>query len=247
MKLYRNIRVATFVIAIATTMLSCKLIQQESQKTTRQGFYGIQPETLLDALAHGDSNAFVPVSEQDVDRSAPPTGSPVNWTQSDYFQIVDAFYKLVLQDSLDDWNINSIDLARRCKDADVGWQDGSFEFFKIVRDKNNQEILISRFIEVDPSSKVVLLWEREFSPYVVDRSSIDLAKIKFDGEKVLQIAEDGGGREARLSVNNACSIRVGLSPDSPKYRGWNSVYTRSDSGTSAFQINVDPFNGEIHR
>jgi len=245
MKFQTKLRATFFITVFIFTMFACKLFQEEKQKTTRQGFYAIQPETLLDALAQGDSNAFIPVNEQDVDRSAPPTGFPVTWTQADYFQIVDAFYKLVLHDSLDDWQLNSMDVALRCEDVDVGWQDGRFEFFKIVKDENNQEILISRFIDVDPSSKVVLLWEREFTPYIINRSSIDLTSMKFDSEKVLQIAEDNGGREVRLSLNNACSIRTSLSPDSAEYHGWSVVYTRSDTRRTAFQINVDPLTGDI--
>lgn len=230
---------------IVATMLSCKLFQEENQKTTKQGFYVIQPETLLDALAHEDTSAFVAISEQDVERPAPPTDFFVNWTQADYFYIVDAFYRLILQDTLVDWQVNSMGFSLRCIDIEAGLQDGIFGFFKIVRNEDNQEILITRYIEIAPRHKLVLLWEREFYPYVITRSSIDLTQIKFDSERVLEIAEDNGGQEKRLSLQNACSIRTSLSPDSAQYRGWSVVYTPSDNRTSGFHIIVDPFTGEI--
>jgi hypothetical protein len=240
-----RIRVMIFIIALISTMFACNLFQTENQKTTQQGFYAIDPETILSALANEENNVFLPVTELDFDRSAPPTGSPVNWTQTDYLYIVDAFYKQILHDTLDNWNLSSMSFSLICADVDVGLQDGDFGFFKAVMNENNQEVLISRYIEVDPSNKVVLLWEREFYPYVITRSPIDLTSLKFDGAKVLQMAEDNGGRNRRLSLNNVCSVRLSLSPDSAEYSGWNVYYTRSDSDRSVFQINIDPFNGNI--
>lgn len=245
MNFQEKIRVTIIITVIVSMTFACKLFQKESQKTTRQGFYTIQPEMILDALARGEDNVFLPVTEQDVDRSVPPpTDFFVNWTQADYFYIVDAFYRLILHDTLGDWQVNAIDFSLRCIDVGVGLQDGRFSFFKIAKNKDNQEVLISRFIEIDSRHKLVLLWEREFYPYVIPRSTIDLTSIKFDSEQVLQIAEDNGGREKRLSLQNACSISVSLSPDSAGYRGWYVIYT-SDSRTSAFQINVDPSTGDI--
>lgn len=245
MKFQTKIRVAILATMIASTIFACNLFQKESQRTIQQGFYVIQPETILNAITYGDENAFSLITEHDVNeiRSASPSGSSVSWTQFDYLHIVDAFYKVELHDTLSDWHLNSMDFSMNCSDIVTGIQDGRFEFFKIVKDEENQDVLISRFIDVDPRYKVVLFWEREFYPYVLTRSSIDLTNIKFDSTKILQIAEDSGGRNQRLAINNACDISLGLSPDSVRYRGWKVVY-RGDG--VAFEINVDPFTGDIH-
>lgn len=243
MNFHAKTRVVIFITVLLSTMFACKLFQSENQKTTQQGFYAIQPETLLSVLANNEDNVFTPVTEQDIDYST--TNPSVNWTQSDYFQIVDAFYKLILNDTLDGWQLNSMGFSLSCSEVDAGLQDGGFEFFKVVTNENNQEVLISRFIDVDPRYKVILFWEREFYPYVITRSSIDLSNLKFDSTKALQLAEDNGGQNRRLPLNNACDITLELSPDSAEYRGWNVTYIRRDSDRVIFEINIDPVTGEI--
>jgi hypothetical protein len=61
------------------------------------------------------------------------------------------------------------------------------------------------------------------------------------GATTSQIAEDSGGRNQLLHLTNACSITLGLWPDSVEYREWNVTYIRDDSSLPAFQINIDPF------
>lgn len=240
-----KVRLALFIAVFALAVAACNLFQRESQKTTQQGFYIIQPKIILRAIANGETNAFLPITEDDVNaiRSAVATGSSVSWTQSEYLYIVDAFYKMMLHDTLGEWHLNSMDFSLACSEVEIGLQDGSFEFFKIVKNENNQEALISRYIDIDPRYKVVLFWEREFYPYVLTRSSIDLTNIKFDATQALQIAEENGGRNQRLTLNNACDISLDLSPDSVRYRGWKIIY-RGNGVT--FEINIDPFTGNIH-
>jgi hypothetical protein len=240
-----RMQVVMFIAVLMSTMVACKLFQTENQKTTQQGFYAIDPETLLNTLANDETNAFLPITEHDVDRSTPPSGSSINWTQADYFYIVDEFYRLVLHDTLGDWQLNSMNYSLSCAEVDIGSQNGRFEFFKIVKNENDQEVLISRFIDVDPRYRVVLLWEREFVPYVITRSSIELTNIKFASADALQIAEDNGGQNLRLSLNNGCDITLSLSPDSAEYRGWKVLYSRRGSGKVAFDLNIDPFTGGI--
>lgn len=236
-------QVVVVITVLMSTMFACNLIQRENQKTTQQGFYAIQPETILGVLTHNEDKVFTPITEQDVNYSV--TNPSVNWAQSDYFQIVDAFYRLVLYDTLDDWELSSMSFVLGCADVDFGLQDGRFSFFKIVKNEHNEEVLVSRSIDVDPRYKIVLLWEREFYPYVITRSSIDLADIKFNSAEALQIAEDNGGQNLRLSLNNECSIGLSLSPDSAEYRGWYVYYTRRDNRRLIFDLSIDPFTGDI--
>lgn len=244
MNLRAQMRDPFLAILVVAIMFGCRLFQEELETTTKQGFYAIQPETFLEELAHGNNQAFSPITAHDVDYSIPP-GSSVNWTQSDYFQIVESFYELILNDKLDDWHLSSMSFSLNCDEVDVGLQAGRFQFFKIVKDENDQEVRIVRLIAIDPRYRFVSLWEREFSPRIIDWSSIDLNSMKFDNEQALQIAEDNGGQNQRLSLNNACSIAISLSPNSAQYRGWNIFYTRHDNRRIAFEVKVDPFTGEI--
>ena len=66
--------------------------------------------------------------------------------------------------------------------------------------------------------------------------------IEFNAAQVLQIADDKGGRNLRLDLNNECDISLNLAPDSVRYRGWNVVYR---GGGVAFEINIDPVTGDL--
>jgi hypothetical protein len=169
--------------------------------------------------------------------------------------IVEAFYRGMLNDTLQGWHLQGMDFSLSCNEVDIGLQQGGFSFFKVIRNENNEDVLISRFIGIEPAYKVVLFWEREFYPYVVPRSSIDLASIKFDSAKVLQIAEDNGGRKQRLALNNQCSISLMLGEEpgiwyrirygtafswQVLYSGWN------ENRGITFLLTIDPFTGELH-
>ncbi len=62
---------------------------------------------------------------------------------------------------------------------------------------------------------------------------------------MLRIAEESGGENVRLSLNNECGITASLSPDSARYRGWNVMYIGDKSNLSAFEIDIDPSTGTI--
>lgn len=250
-------RSAFFITVFVLAMFTCKPFQEESEKTIRQRFYLFRPETILDAIANGKNDVFTSITENDFFEivTAPSTGSSVNWTQSHYFYIVNTFYNLMLHDNLADWKLSSMSFSLNCNEVNVGLQDGRFGFFKIIKNKN-EEVVISRFIDIDSRYKTVSFWEREFYPYVVPRSSVEPAGIKFDSEKAIQIAEENGGRDHRLSVDNKCEIALILAPElslwhqiryGTKY-SWKVFYqqVKKDQVVTTFAITIDPFTGDIH-
>ena len=57
-------RVVIFITVLIFTLFACRLFQRENQKTTQQGFFAIEPETILSVLAHNEDNVFTPITEQ---------------------------------------------------------------------------------------------------------------------------------------------------------------------------------------
>lgn len=235
------ILVLTILFAV---MLSCNFNQTEEQTTLFDQYYTIEPISLMDLLKSGDMNAFTPVSE------APellPMDQllPVNWVQTDYFYIANTLYDGVIGKSLQGWQLKGMDFGLGCIHVHNGFQNGRFEFFRMVKEKE-QESRIIRFIDIDPRGNFVHVKEWEFYPNLVNLEAIGLAQLKISADLALQIAENNGGKEKRQAVGDACDISLGLFPNSADYGGWVVIYTRSDDHTSLLHIKIDPITGEIH-
>ena len=232
------------IMAFLAAILSCNFDQTEKKTTVFDQYYIINPETLLTSLKKGETNVFSPADERPEDI---PSNQqiPVNWSQADYLYIVNALYKHVLGETLQDWQLNKTDFALGCKDVGIGFQNGRFEFFKLAN-KHGRGSRITLFVDIDPRHNFVNLWEAEYYPKLVDWTAVDLAQLKISADDVLEFAENSGGQQKRQSVGNACDISMWLSPDSARYKGWEVLYTRIDDRTSLFHIQIDPVTEQIH-
>jgi hypothetical protein len=230
------------VILFAMT-LSCNIGQTEDKTALFDQYYTIEPMSLMDSLKNGNMTAFSPVSEEPellpVDQQL-----AVDWLQADYFYIANTLYDSVLGETLQDWQLNSMDFRLGCSKIRNGFQNGRFEFFKVIKDKEN-ESRISRFIDIDPRGNFVHVKEWKYYPKLVDWEIIDMAHLKISADLALQIAENNGGEERRQSIGDACNISLVLSPSPASDKGWVVIYTRNDDGTSFFRIQIDPITGKI--
>jgi len=75
--------------------------------------------------------------------------------------------------------------------------------------------------------------------------NLDLQKMKITVEKALEIAEETGGKQARITVNNECRIYALLGPYSP---GWLVTYSsfKDLSIDEVFEISINPYTGEYN-
>ena len=232
------------LLVLLSATLSCNFDETEEKTNLFNHYYSIEPESLFDALEAGITNVFSPIAEAPVD--IPPNQQiPVRWTQDDYLRIANGLYEFARDKTLDGWQLNSMDFALGCEEFDTGLQDGNFEFFKIVK-TNERESRIALIININPKGRYVFITENEYYPKLVDWSSIDLEQNQLSASEVLQMVENAGGQEKRLSVDNACNISIWLSSDSARYRGWVVHYYRRDDRTTLFQVTIDPITGEIH-
>jgi hypothetical protein len=229
-------------VILVLAMLSCNVDEREDQINLFSQYYTIEPASLLASLKHGEM-AFTPISQR-------PEFVPfdqqviVDWSQADYFYIANALYEGVLGKTLLGWQLSSMDFALGCSQVQNGLQNGRFSFFSVVKD-DDQGLRLTRFIDIDPSNNFVHVSEEKYSPNLVDLKSIDMAQLNISADQALQITESNGGEEKRASVNNACSISLALNLDRRDRWYWDVYYTRSDDRTLFFDIQIDPYTGEI--
>lgn len=205
------------------------------------GLYGINPETILTSLEKGDADVFLPDPRSIDDRYDGPIlyTEPVKWSQSDNLKIVHTLNNFVWKDKFDDWNLFFMAFNVDCQDDLNGLPGGAFQYFKTVFNKG-KITYTWREIEIVPEFSFVA-WggDTESAHPLLGWESIDLNKLKIAAEDAIRIAEENGGRDARLKLQNQCSIHLYLMPE--RYKGWRISYGYS----SGFEIEIDPYTGEV--
>lgn len=245
MKNRNRLHVLKILVTVVFFMFvsACHSNASEDITTTFEQYYSINPQSLMDSLVQDGQDVLTPV---DVAPEFPPPDEqiPVNWSQVDYLSIVDAVFKNAWGESVDGWSLKSISFALGCTKIDYGFQNAHFRYFKNAN-VQEREARFERSIHIDPRSKSIYVLEFEYFPRLTDWNAIALTQLLYSADDALRIAEENGGQEQRLAVENECDISLLLSPDSPRYRGWDVRYTNKNDGTILF-VQIDPLSGEIH-
>ena len=228
------------VSVLLFSMFACNSDESEGITTTFEQYYSIDPQSLLESL---EKESFTPVDTVP-EIPLPDQQIPVNWNQADYLRIVDAVFKNAWDESVEGWSLKSMSFALNCTKIDYGFQNAHFRYFKNSR-VQEREVRFERSIHIDPRSKSIYVLEFEYFPRLTDWDSVDLAQVRYSADDALRITEENAGQEQRLTVENECDISLLLSPDSPRYRGWDVRYTNRNDGTILL-IQIDPLAGEIH-
>jgi hypothetical protein len=205
------------------------------------GLYRINPATILTSLEKGDTDVFLPDPRSVDDRYDGPLlyNESIEWNQSDNLKIVRALNNFVWKDRFDDWNLFIMAFNVDCQDNLNGLPGGAFQYFKTIFEKG-KIVYTWRQVEITPEYSFVA-WggNAEFAHLLLGWKSIDLNRLKVMAEDAIRIAEERGGREARLKLQNQCNIHLLLMPE--HYRGWKVDYGYS----SDFEIFIDPYTGEV--
>jgi hypothetical protein len=244
--LHRFVLLIIVPLALMASALACTLDQQENATTLKIQNFTIEPDKLLDSIAQGKPNVFTPVDTE------PPVKPPseqisVSWTQADYLYIAETLHEQVWGESLDGWQIRYMGFKLTCREADIGLQNGTFDYFKIVK-TNNVESRLERFIDIDPRFDTAYVREAEYIPVLVEWKSIDQEKMTISADDALKIAEKNGGKEKRLSLENACNIDISIVPNSNTNNDWNIRYSKKGEGVvheDVFTVNINMTTGEI--
>lgn len=204
------------------------------------GLFRMDPGKMLVSLDNGNMDVFLPDPRGLDGRGAEPVQytEPILWRQSDHLQIINALDNSVWKGTLDDWSLFGMVFNAECQNLN-GLTASNFQYFKTGFDKG-KIVDIWREIEIDPEYAYVA-WGggAEFAHPLFGWKSIDMSKIKATAENVIRIAEENGGTEARLRLQDRCTIRLSLIPE--KYESWEVDYGYS----SGFRILIDPYTGRV--
>lgn len=245
--------ISLFLICVACfgilALLESVSDRREDKTNNFNQLYSIEPASLLDDIAQGKIDVFIPIDEEPP-WPAPDQQIPVPWTQEDYLHIANALFEVIWNDTLDGWQLYAAFFNLDCTQHDIGFQSGIFIFFKNVEINGNKS-RIERIVNIDPRDKTVDVAENRYFPRLADWTSMPLNENLLSAEEALQRAENAGGKEKRLSVMNACYISLTFHHD---YGWWNRKlwwvvgYSQiGDNGhpTRLFTVDISPYTGEL--
>jgi len=198
------------------------------------GAYKFDSETILDSLKRGDTNVFALTNES---LGTHIYKTPFVWKQNDYLLITNALHQFVWKETVNDWSLHDMSFFGECGDH-IGFDVVKISYAKLTGLQEYSVHMIGIYPRAGEGE-----WggNVKFSRSLFDKwYYIDLEKLKVALEDALQIAEDNGGEQARLSVNNLCTVDLSLSPY--PYPQWNISYSLVP--TRIFEININAYTAE---
>lgn len=206
-----------------------------------KSFYSINTNTILVELSQGEKDVFI----QEV---APLEDSifeqPINWSQSDYVKVSNVFYQVIWNESLENWNLYYLEFIANCNSNPSGFGFGEISFFKNTSNKPWLNNYTTRALQIIPQYGNVISADGGIFPQpLFDKwKSINLDTIVISADDALRIADENGGEEARLSVENNCTIQVRLS-GYDNY--WKVRISENNTASVIFMMAINPYTGEI--
>lgn len=210
------------------------------------GNFKINPDTFLQAIRNNSTNIYLPDNRsiEELDFTVPELyENLVQWSQNDYLEITKSLNKHVWHDNLDDWLLYRMIFGTRCQDNPSGFENGTLTYYKTIF-RNNQIRYTTRDMIASPKY-MSIIWGggTEYPHPLFGWKNIDLNKIKITAEDALRIAEENGGQETRLSVQNKCDIHVILLRGN--YDGWLVYYNNRLGSTNGFEVRINYTTGKI--
>lgn len=229
--------IASMVVVISTTLilyicsqiwyarwddhLAPKTPQDDTITTTT--IYRINPKTILESLGNGQGDMFTQVASGS-ELSSLPSNSFL-WKGEDYLNVAEAMHEKEWSESLANWHLYSLKfLIRRCQQVDEGIDSAEILYYQL---KDNQYVVHG--IRINPLFEEIMVGENRY-PYHEEWLSIELDKIVVNTpSKALELAEAGGGRNAREKTGeDGCYISLYLNPESG-FPAWSSAPFKSYS------------------
>ena len=210
------------------------------------GQYGIDPNKTLIDLENGKTTILTPIpvlpesSDQLINDE-----TPVVWGFSSYLEVANMVMYQVWSDEINNWSLYRMNFYTNCKDSSNGFSMGDFIFFRptIGKVKNVYEV---REILINPARSRVEWGSDNYFPIpLFGWKKIDLGKVGVSADDAMQIAEDNGGRGARLEVSNVCDIFLSYSPNI-KSDNWILTMSHNNDLPYVFEIQINPHSGKFH-
>jgi hypothetical protein len=233
---------ALFLLVLILSLLISDKIRLGARFPSSLGNYNktgalkIDQKSILPSIDRGETNAFVPVaSSSNGVEALLPSGS-FDWIQSDYLRIASAVFEFVWKEPLDKWNIYYISFDRECQNNMAG-----FDMVEIIFFRANGLDYDLREIDINALAGEIV-WGTEASfprPIILGGlKKVNLSAFSITADLALQIAEENGGKEHRLSDNNDCNVLVRM-PNSKTDGRWDVSYYMPP-----LDILINPYTGE---
>jgi hypothetical protein len=207
--------------------------------------YRINPNTILASLNRGETDVFLPLQGELIAIEEFPDVS-ISWTQANYLQIANALSQFVWEEPLDfnGWKVYSIHFRTDCQGT--GFDYGEITYYKTYG-ISWRKGYTTRHIEIDPYFGAVRWGDQESYPQPIlfnKWNSLDLSVSEVTADDALRIANENGGREARLKEGNKCYYTNLRAPVS--VTGNNDEWRVSFiSDHLFFEIRIDPYTGRF--
>lgn len=179
------------------------------------GYFRIDPETILPELERGETDVFMPFLE-DPQLAEGLSNISISWTQTDFLKIASALGQKVWDDpmNLEDWIVDSMVFQGKCQDNVMGFHNAEITYYKMV-EMSGEKAYTTRHISIKPYFGVIqwgsgATYTQSSSQYW---NGIDMSDAKINADEALSIADENGGREARLQVDNECGVMISLRRD----------------------------------
>lgn len=201
--------------------------------------YQIDQATILTALDSGATDVFTPVD------SFLPTVAPslpVSWQQDDFLKVARVLNQTVWSEPLSGWKLYSMHFSSACQDNPRGFTQGDFYYFRTVfRDNGKMRYTTQDFFISPQKGQATWAGGSNFPHPLFSWKNIRLGRTQITAEDALTIAEENGGSESRLLVDNKCNIHLALSGDSH----WRVYIYHDDTNALIFRMEIDPSTGRI--
>ena len=203
--------------------------------------FEIDPETILTALEQGQTNVFVPINSTPEAYISLPAGS-YSWTQADYLKISENLFQYVWKEPASAWSLYQIGLVKRgCENNLDGFDMARVVYFKSI-EVDGEEMYTVRDVFITPLLRKIT-WGKTWNYHPTHKwKEIIFEGLQVTADDALLLAENNGGKDIRLRMNNKCNISVDLAPDGT-YSGWRITYIDENART-VFAMSVDPSTGE---
>ena len=204
--------------------------------------YQIDPNTILSSLQLGETNIFTPMAATPNPESPLLPSGSLPWTQSDFMRIANAISQLAWKEplELEKWTIYYLAFGRECQNSPRGFNWMELTYYKTARE-NWKEIYPTRHIEIYPLYGSVSTGSSSNfdSKYFVGSNQTDFTEFNITADNALQLAEENGGKAARLEHNNDCLILI-RTPIHTNDERWGVDYYPG----VYFEMTIDPYLGK---
>jgi hypothetical protein len=201
------------------------------------GDFTFDPETILASINQDETNVFTPF---DGNPDELPIHNSIDWTPADYLKIANILSQQIWNESLDleKWAVYFVYFQTDCKDNLQGFNEFRIVYYKSLGIKNWEWKYEVRDIDVFPWQGLIRWGGGTVFSAPLLSAWHDLNWLKFNIAPVnaMQIADQNGGKEERIQVQNICIINVSMNQDGDEI--WDVGYPEA-----YFRIGVNANNG----